>query len=590
LPSYVDSGAGRVQSERDSCWKGSTPGSVQLDLLHAASVAPAIERGLEPDREEPLGEGGVRCLSPQGEDVRVVVLARQTSRLLVIGEGRANALVAIRHHGHALTCRADEYAPLGLAPADCVRHAVGEVRVVHRCVRGWAHVLEWNAHAHEGGLEPLLERKPRVVGGNENGFHRHGRFASGQYILSPGLATAAASWGHLGMGGLTVEGRVRVSRRGEERIRRGHLWVFRSDVERADNLTPGAAVAVEVHGGRQIGFAWYSDASEIQLRILTREAALDKDLLAHRLDAALAWRERVAEGAGACRLVHGEGDQLPSVVVDRYGDVVVIQTLCQGADRNKDALVSLLAERLAPRAIVERNDPRVRQFEGLEQRKGILQGEIQEPIEVEEGGLRLRVDVLAGQKTGLFLDQRENHAAARAYARGRVFDAFSYEGGFALQAARSATEVLAVDASADAVARIQANAALNGLANITAREANAFDVLREAHDSGDRYDTVILDPPAFAKSKGAVEKAVRGYKEINLRALRILRPGGFLITCSCSYHVHEAEFEAILSSAAADSGATVTLVERRRQGRDHPVLLAMPETYYLKCFILRRLS
>jgi 23S rRNA (cytosine1962-C5)-methyltransferase len=213
---------------------------------------------------------------------------------------------------------------------------------------------------------------------------------------------------------------------------------------------------------------------------------------------------------------------------------------------------------------------------------------VPESVEVDEGGLTLRADLWRGQKTGLFLDQRENHVMVETYARGRVLDAFTYQGGFALHAARVAAEVLAADVSADALAHVVRNAARNGLANVTTREANAFDLLRELEHAGERFDTVILDPPAFAKSKDAVEKAHRGYKEINLRALKLLRPGGTLVTCSCSYHVHEADFEELLADAAADANATVTVVEKRRQARDHPVLLGVPETYYLKCFVLRK--
>jgi 23S rRNA (cytosine1962-C5)-methyltransferase len=209
---------------------------------------------------------------------------------------------------------------------------------------------------------------------------------------------------------------------------------------------------------------------------------------------------------------------------------------------------------------------------------------------VSENGVRFEADLWRGQKTGLFLDQRENHAMARSYAKGRVLDGFTYNGGFGLQVAAQADELLAVDVSTEAVARVQRNAALNGIANVTAREANVFDFLHDLDARGERFDTVILDPPAFAKSKSAVEKARRGYKEINLRALKILRPGGCLITCSCSYHVHEADLEGILADAAADAGATASVVEKRRQARDHPILLGVPETYYLKCFVLRKLA
>jgi 23S rRNA (cytosine1962-C5)-methyltransferase len=288
--------------------------------------------------------------------------------------------------------------------------------------------------------------------------------------------------------------------------------------------------------------------------------------------------------------VHGEGDLLPSLVVDRYGEHLVVQTLSQATEALKGEIVSVLVDLFHPRGILERNDPRVRALEGLEPRVGVLHGEVPPLVTVSEGGVRFEADLWRGQKTGLFLDQRENHAMAREYAKGRVLDAFTYNGGFGLQVASRAAEVMAVDVSAEAVARVEKNAALNGIANVTAREANVFDLLHDLDARGERFDTVILDPPAFAKSKSAVEKARRGYKEINLRALKILRPGGCLVTCSCSYHVHEADLEAILASAAADAGASVSVVEKRRQARDHPIVLGVPETYYLKCFVLRKLA
>ena len=387
-----------------------------------------------------------------------------------------------------------------------------------------------------------------------------------------------------------VEGPVVVSRKGEARILRGHPWIFRTDVVRAQGITPGAVVRVEGSRGRPLGFAFYSDRSEIRLRMIDRGETLSESFLRDRVEAAVGWRQSVAEGAAACRLVHGEGDRLPSLIVDRYGDHLVVQTLSQGTEARKDELVRVLVELLRPAGILERNDPRVRALEGLDQRVGLLYGEVPERVEVKEGDVTFEADLWRGQKTGLFLDQRENHLMARAYARGRVLDGFSYHGGFALHAARVAGEVLAVDTSAEAVAQIVRNAERNGLANVAARDANLFDLLRELHDRGERFDTVILDPPAFAKSKDAVEKAVRGYKEINLRALKLLEPGGCLITCSCSYHVHEADFEEILAAAAADASATVTVVEKRRQARDHPVVLGVPETYYLKCFVLRKVA
>ena len=384
------------------------------------------------------------------------------------------------------------------------------------------------------------------------------------------------------------EAPVVVTVKGELRIRGGHPWIFRSDVKRAEGVAPGALVRVLGPEGRPLGYALFSARSEIRLRMVERGEALPEDFLRTRLQAALRFRETVAPGTRTCRLVHGEGDGLPSLIVDRYEDYVVVQTLSQGMEARKDRIVELLVELLSPRGILERNDPRVRLLEGLDQRVGLLHGEVPATVEVDEGGLRLQADLWHGQKTGLFLDQRENHAMVETYARGRVLDAFSYQGGFALHAARTADSVMAADVSAEPLARVTSDAARNGLTNVTTREANAFDLLRELEHAGERFDTVVLDPPAFAKSKDAVEKAYRGYKEINLRALKLLRPGGTLVTCSCSYHVHEAEFEELLADAASDANATVTVVEKRRQGRDHPVLLGVPETYYLKCFVLRK--
>jgi 23S rRNA (cytosine1962-C5)-methyltransferase len=324
--------------------------------------------------------------------------------------------------------------------------------------------------------------------------------------------------------------------------------------------------------------------------MVSREESLSHGFLRERLAAAVEWRRTIAGGAAACRMVHGEGDGLPSLIVDRYGDFLVVQTLSQATERLKPEIVGALVELVQPRGVLERNDPKVRRLEGLDQRVGLLYGEVPETVEIEEAGVRFEADLWKGQKTGLFLDQRENHLAARGYARGRVLDAFCYTGGFALQVARSVSEVLAVDVSEDAVARVRRHVALNGLTNVTAQAANVFDLLRELAGRREVFDTVILDPPAFAKSRDAVEKARRGYKEINLRALSLLRAGGCLITCSCSYHVHEGDLEEILADAAVDAGASVTIVEKRRQGRDHPVVLGVPETYYLKCFVLRRLN
>jgi 23S rRNA (cytosine1962-C5)-methyltransferase len=309
-----------------------------------------------------------------------------------------------------------------------------------------------------------------------------------------------------------------------------------------------------------------------------------------RIATALRFREALALDATAYRLVHGEADRLPSLIVDRYGDYLVLQALSQGIDRRLPEITAALVDLLQPKGILARNDPRVRQLEGLEQKVEAVYGEVPEKIEIREGAVRYEVDPWRGQKTGLFLDQRENREAALRYARGRLLDAFSYNGGFALALAPRCASVLAVDISEDAVARIRANAAANTLAHVEARAMNVFDELRELERVGARFDTIVLDPPAFAKNKASVRKALSGYKEINLRALKLLEPGGFLVTCSCSYNVSEELFVEIVGAAAADAHAEVSLVEKRAQGRDHPILLTVPETYYLKCLILRKLA
>jgi len=383
---------------------------------------------------------------------------------------------------------------------------------------------------------------------------------------------------------------VTISPRGEDRIRRGHPWIYSADVGRVD-ADGGDVVSVIGPRGRRMGDALYSNRSQIALRMLTRgDAVADESLWRHRLEAAIAFRAQLAPEATAYRLVHAEADLLPSLIVDRYGDWLVMQTLSQGMDRRIDDIVRLLVEILHPAGVLARNDPRVRALEGLEQTVGVVYGEVPAAIEIDELGIRYHVDPWKGQKTGLFLDQRENRTAAARYARGRVLDAFSYNGGFGLRLAAQASEVCAIDISEDAVARITANAAANGITNLSARAANVFDELRHFERTGERFDTIVLDPPAFAKNKASVEKAIAGYKDINMRALRILSPGGTLVTCSCSYNVDEALFLDIVHEAALDAHAPVTLVEKRMQGRDHPVLVGVPETYYLKCLVLRRID
>ena len=380
-----------------------------------------------------------------------------------------------------------------------------------------------------------------------------------------------------------------ISGRGEERIRRGHPWIYKTDVVEV-SADPGTVVDVLGPRQRFLGSALYSQPSQITLRMLTRgDEEVDEGFWRARLAAAVEFRERLAIDATAYRLVHAEADLVPSLIVDRYGDVLVVQALSQGMDHLLPTLVPILLETTGATWILARNDPRVRLLEGLEQRVEVLYGEVPERMVVREGPIEYEVDPRHGQKTGLFLDQRENRQAAAQYASGRVLDCFSYNGGFALRLAGQSESVVAIDISAEAVARIAENAARNRLENVVAREGNVFDELRHFEKAGERFDTIVLDPPAFAKNKASVERALAGYKEINLRALRLLNPGGYLVTCSCSYNVDEATFAEVIYEASVDSHVPVTVVEKRMQSRDHPVLLGVPETYYLKCFIVRKL-
>ena len=384
---------------------------------------------------------------------------------------------------------------------------------------------------------------------------------------------------------------VTLKPRGEDRVRGGHPWVYRSDIADVVNADAGAIVEVRGPRHRLLGHALFSDRSQITIRMISRdETPIDDAFWRGRLERAIRFRDTLDINATAYRLVHGEADLLPSLIVDRYANYLVMQTLSQGMDRLSPTLVSLLVDLTGAAGILARNDPKVRQLEGLEQKVEVLHGAVPDAVTVREAGVTYTVDPWRGQKTGLFLDQRENREAAARYAHGRMLDCFSYHGGFALALAPRCESVEAIDVSADAVARIAANAAANGLPNVTAREANVFDELRHLERDGARYDTIVLDPPAFAKNKASIPKALAGYKEINLRALRLLNPGGYLVTCSCSYNVDEAMFAEAVFEASADARIPVTVVEKRMQGRDHPVLLGVPETYYLKSFILRKLA
>jgi 23S rRNA (cytosine1962-C5)-methyltransferase len=381
---------------------------------------------------------------------------------------------------------------------------------------------------------------------------------------------------------------VSISSRGVDRILSGHLWIYRADVAEAPGVELGAVVRVLDRRKRFWGQALYSSQSQIALRLLTRESRpFDRAFLAERIAAAAAFRRQVVEGAEAYRLVAAEGDLLPSLTIDRYADCFVLQTLSQGMERLKPLVVEILQEQFTPRAILERNDVAIRALEGLPEQKGVLAGEEVSEVVVEENGMKFCYDLMGGQKTGGFLDQRENRLAARQYARGRALDCFTYTGAFAVTLARQCDSALGIEISAEALNLARHNQELNNLSNLEWKEANCFDFLKAADLEKQRFDTVVLDPPAFARQKSSLESALRGYKELNLRALKVLNPGGYLITCSCSYHVSEADLLEAVASAALDAHRTVMVVERRTQSRDHPILLTVPETHYLKCLVLR---
>lgn len=383
---------------------------------------------------------------------------------------------------------------------------------------------------------------------------------------------------------------VTVTKRGADRVRGGHLWIYRSDVGKVD-AEGGSVVVVRDERSNFIGQALYSDASQIALRFLTQsDEEIDRDWWRARIRAAVG-RRNIPADTNAYRLVYSEGDLLPSLIVDRYDDVLVLQTLSQGTESLKSLFTEILIDEFQPRALIERNDARVRELEGLPLISATIYGEAPDEFEIRQHGLRFVVSPVAGQKTGSFLDQRENRLAARAAAQTtnvrRALDCFTFNGAFALHLASVCEEVIGIDISADAVAAAEQNARLNEMGNVEFREANVFDALREFEPRGEKFDVIVLDPPAFAKNRASLKAAVRGYKEINLRALKLLHGGGVLITCTCSYHVAEDLFLEIVREAANDAHRRVQIIEKRMQASDHPVLLGMPETYYLKCVIAR---
>jgi 23S rRNA (cytosine1962-C5)-methyltransferase len=387
---------------------------------------------------------------------------------------------------------------------------------------------------------------------------------------------------------------IKVSPRGAARLKDGHVWVYRSDIVSTDGVSPGSLVIVADHRGQILGTALYSSSSQIAIRLISHDPVTDfPALLRQRIANAIAYREPIIRDTNAYRVIFSEADFLPGLIVDRYDDILSMQILTQAMDAEivRETLISELTERLHPASIVERVDPRVRQLEDLPPRpSGLVQGEKISTI-FTMNGVQFHFDALEGQKTGAFLDQRENYAAAVQYAHGEALDVFCYQGGFALHLAPRCTHVAGVDSSRPALEIAEQNATLNhaqlndGGKEIEWIEANAFDLLKDYAISGRRYDTVVLDPPAFAKSKRDLDAALRGYKELNLRAFKMLRPGGVLVTCSCSYHVSQPDFLGMLAAAALDAHRTLRLAEVRGQAKDHPILLNIPETAYLKCVI-----
>src|SRR5882672_10086540 len=391
---------------------------------------------------------------------------------------------------------------------------------------------------------------------------------------------------------------AKVSPRGVARLKGGHAWVYRSDIAANEAVPPGALVGVTDPRGQFLGTALYSSSSQIAIRMISRERVADLPaLVAERIRAAISYRERVVANSNAYRVAFSEADFLPGLIIDRYHDVISAQILTQAIDADpvRSAVVKTLAEELTPAGIVERVDSRIRDLEQLPPRKsGLLWGEKSSTVVTmnaaqttsgETAGVRFYYDGLKGQKTGAFLDQRENYAAASQYGHGEALDAFCYQGGFALHLAAKCSSVTGVDSSRPALEMAEKNAELNGR-ELEWIEGNAFDLLRDYDAAKRRYDTIVLDPPAFAKTKHDLEKALRGYKELNLRALKMLRPGGILVTCSCSFHVSSQDFLETVSEAARDAHRYARVLESRTQAKDHPILLNVPETSYLKCLIV----
>ena len=381
---------------------------------------------------------------------------------------------------------------------------------------------------------------------------------------------------------------VKVNRKAADRIASGHPWIFASDIVERAGVEAGEAVQVIDYRNRPLGTGHFSSSSQITLRLLSNQTEeIDRAFLMRRITAAVDHRRRVVSDSDAYRVVYSEGDLLPALIVDRYGDFLSMQTLNQGMDRAQADIVACLGELIAPKGIIARNDVAVRAREELPIETKIVSGEVPSRVDIRMNGLQWHADLVGGQKTGIYLDQRENYIAAARYARGNALDCFTSTGGFALHLARSCEHVEAIDSSEHAIKSAESNRDLNGITNVSFREADVFDVLTGYAASRRKFDTVVLDPPAFAKSRQQIEGAARGYKEINQRALRLLDSGGVLVTCSCSHHFSEPLLLETLAEAALDTGKTLRVLERRAQAQDHPILLTVPETHYLKCLILQ---
>ena len=389
--------------------------------------------------------------------------------------------------------------------------------------------------------------------------------------------------------------KVIVNERAAKRLRGSHVWVYASDVLNDAGAKPGSLAHVIGPKDKVLGSAIYSSSSQIKLRLLGREVLRTEEelleLVRQRLDEAVVYRTKVVRDSDACRLVFSEADRLPGLIIDQYNDVFTLQVLTQAWDapERKQAIIAELKKFAGVENIVERADARIRQLEQLpEMESRLIEGGKSSTI-FTMNGVKFHYDALGGQKTGAFLDQRENYAAAAQYAKGEALDVCTYQGGFALHLARVCDKVTAVDISREVLEVAEQNEKLNAAANkneIEWIEGNAFDLMKDYSSAGKQYDTIVLDPPAFAKSKKNLESALRGYKELNLRAMKMLRPGGVLVTCSCSFAVSEQDFLDVLNGAAQDAHRSVRILEKRTQAKDHPILLGVPETYYLKCFIL----